>query len=171
MAKANAKAAQKERKRSIKLAKKQEKAAKKAGKEYAKTADTWQPPTYPVERLAIAKRDNPTFGMTFIGPEPGKPVTGIYITKIKPDGPTDQQSDGKIKRGCKILMMNGLSMATAMKSEATGSLKGAVTAVITYQFDPVGFAQYDGGALLKSIREEAIGKAPRVRRLRRIRLW
>jgi len=160
IAKASAKAAQKERKRSIKVAKKQEKAAKRAGKDYEKTAESWVPPTYPVERLAIAKRDNATFGMTFIGPEPGKSVTGVYITKIKPDGPTDQQSDGKVKRGCKILMMNGLSMATAMKSEATGSLKGAVTAVITYQFDPVGFAQYDGGALIKSIQEEALGKAP-----------
>ena len=161
-AKASAKAASKERKRSIKVAKKQEKAAKKAGQEYEATADSWVAPTYPVERLAIAKRDAPTFGMTFIGPEPGKDVSGVYITKIKEGGPTEQQSDGKVKRGCKILMMNGLSMATAMKSEATGSLKGAVTAVITYQYDPAGFAQYDGGALINSIREEAIGAAPKL---------
>lgn len=162
IAKNNAKAAQKERKRSIKVAKKQEKAAKKAGQEYEATAGEWVAPTYPVERLAIAKRDSASFGMTFIGPEPGKDVSGVYITKIKPGGPTEQQSDGKLKRGCKILMMNGLSMATAMKSEATGSLKGAVTAVITYQFDPTGFAQYDGGAMINGIREEAIGAAPKL---------
>jgi hypothetical protein len=59
-------------------------------------------------------------------------------------------------------MMNGISMATALKSEATGALKGAVTAVITYQFDPTGFAQYDGGKLLDGLRASEIGEAVNV---------
>jgi hypothetical protein len=83
-AKVQAKAALQERKRSIKVAKSEEKAAKKAGKDYEKKAEGWTCPTYPVERIAIAKRDAATFGMTFIGPEEGKPTKGVRSSPPAP---------------------------------------------------------------------------------------
>ena len=80
--------------------------------------------------------------MTFVGPlKVEDKRTGIYISKIKEGGAAH---DTAVKVGMKILAMNGQPMVLALKSEASGSLKNEETAIMTLQFDPQGFATYDG---------------------------
>lgn len=112
---------------------------------------------FPVIRVAIAKRDAASFGMTFIGPDATGARRGVFITKVKEGGPAhnEQDEDGKpkIKAGMRILGMNGKSVQEATKAEAVEGLKqGSLTAIMTLQLDPVGFAYYDQGALLAELR-------------------
>ena len=112
---------------------------------------------FPVIRVAIAKRDAASFGMTFIGPDATGARRGVFITKVKEGGPAhnEQDEDGKpkIKPGMRILGMNGKSVQEATKAEAVEALKqGSLTAIMTLQLDPIGFAYYDQGALLAELR-------------------
>jgi hypothetical protein len=54
-------------------------------------------------------------------------------------------------QGCKVLVINGTPLSLAMKADATAILEGTDTCVLNFQFDPVGFAQYDSGKLLASL--------------------
>ena len=148
----------KKAKEAAKADKEKAKQMKAMGAEHAKKEKEWECPTYPVQRVAIAKRDAQAFGMTFIGPDPGMKRTGVYITGVKDDGAA--AAAGGIEEGMKIMAMNGQPMASSDKQEAVELLKGAVSAIMTIQKDPVGYAFYDKGALLDSIKEGAIGKAP-----------
>lgn len=160
-AKKQAKSAQKERRRSLRLDKKAEKKAdkdaKKAGKEREKEAEAWVCPTWPVQRVALAKRDNMMFGVTFIGPsgDKGDSHTGVYIVEVAPN--TVAGNDGQLKPGMKLLAMNGQPMVLATTNDALRVLKDAVTAIMTVQMDPEGFGQYDNNKMYNSIRDEALG--------------
>lgn len=123
-AKDEAKHAEKERRRSIKLAKKD-----KGPKQEVEM------PSYPIERIAVTKRDAPTFGMTFIGPDPGGQPTGVYITKVAEGGAA--HNAGGVRRGMRILAMNGQPMILATKAEAVSALRsGVTTAIMTLQYIP-----------------------------------
>lgn len=149
-AKSSAKKAEKVRRRSIKL-------EKKAAKEAQKKAKEWACPTFPVKRIAIAKRDAQSFGIQFIGPESVKaPQSGIYIVAIEPGSAAAEA--GGLETGMKILAMNGQPMVLATTQDAVSSLKDSVTAIMTMQLDPVGFSQYDQGALLAKVKSEETGE-------------
>jgi len=159
------KAAAKTKKKSIRLEKKASKsklAKMKGGAEKGddvideEKEEEWKCPSYPVERIAIAKRDADAFGMTFVGPlKVEDKRTGIYISKIKEGGAAHNT---EVKVGMKILAMNGQPMVLALKSEASGSLKDEETAIMTLQFDPQGFGSYDGGVLLEEIKQADLAK-------------
>jgi len=124
------------------------------------------PFSFPIVRVAIAKRDEPSYGMTFIGPENNGPRTGVFITRVKPDLPASREVDdeGKcvIKPGMRILGMNGKSVQEKSKTEAVEILQGGtLTCVMTLQLDPEGFAFYDNGALKAQLlaETEAIDEA------------
>lgn len=149
-AKSTAKKVEKERRRSIKLEKKAAKAAQKQ-------VDEWVCPAFPVKRIAIAKRDAQAFGIQFIGPESVKaPQSGIYIVAIEAGSAAAEA--GGLEKGMKILAMNGQPMVLATTQDAVSSLRDSVTAIMTMQLDPVGFSQYDQGALLARIKSEDTGE-------------
>ena len=139
-----------------------------AKKEVAKVEGKKEPVVpefqFPVIRVAIAKRDAASFGMTFIGPDATGARRGVFITKVKEGGPAsmEQDEDGKpkIKSGMRILGMNGKSVQEATKAEAVEALKqGSLTAIMTLQLDPIGFGYYDQGALLAEMRAAAAAPA------------
>lgn len=50
----------------------------------------------------------------------------------------------KLRVGMRVLAMNGKNSKSATKDECVESLRECLTAIMTLQFDPVGFSSIDG---------------------------
>jgi len=118
-------------------------------------AKVWTCPTYPVVRVAVAKRDSPGYGMTVVGPPDGAVrKTGVFISKVAPDGPAAVESEGKVQVGMRIVAMNGRRATESTRPEVVELMRSSVTAVMTLQMDPKGYARFDGGKMLKDLEAE-----------------
>jgi hypothetical protein len=81
----------------------------------ANSEKKWVCPVYPVLRVAVAKRDEPGFGMTLTGPDKPGSKTGVYISKVKPNGPVAIETEGTVVAGMRVIAMNGkVSCDTAL---------------------------------------------------------
>ena len=96
--------------------------------------------------MSIARNDGEKIGLLFTG-EAGK---GTFIKRVKSGSPAS--AGDVLKSGMQVMELAGTNTEAFSKEQCNDLMKEATgDFVIVAQFDPVGFAHYDGGKLADSL--------------------
>ncbi|EGD78743.1 hypothetical protein PTSG_01722 [Salpingoeca rosetta] len=109
-------------------------------------------PLYPNDNEVlpvVLDRDESGFGFTFVGPADSEGMTGLYITRVKPNTPAAESN--LLMRAQQILAVNGEDVLLASKFDVQNMLRQCDTVLLEVKYDAEGFAVYDQGEELRRI--------------------